>query len=66
MIDKSKLSDKPIPGILEAYFPYGREQGPVPPGIYRVRIVQISEVKPDWGTGVSQKSTTAFPFLDNG
>jgi len=49
MIDKSKLSDKPIPGILEAYFPYGREQGPVPPGIYRVRIAQISEVKPGSG-----------------
>ncbi len=45
MIDKSKLSDKPIPGILGTYFFSVREWEPVPPGIYRVRIVQISEVK---------------------
>ena len=49
MIDKSNLSDEIIPGILEAYFPYGREQGPVPPGIYRVRIAEIREVKPGSG-----------------
>ncbi len=49
MIDKSNLSDKPIPGILGTYFFSVREWEPVPPGIYRVRIVQISEVKPGPG-----------------
>ena len=45
MINKSKLSDKPIKGQLDSYF-FG---GPVPPGTYRVRIFQISEVKPGSG-----------------
>lgn len=45
MIDTSKLSDKPIPGILEAYLSYWRGQRPVPPGIYRVRILDILEVR---------------------
>ncbi len=49
MIDKSKLSDEPIPGILEAYLSYGRGQRPVPPGIYRVRILDILQVKPGSG-----------------
>jgi len=45
MIDKSNLSNEVIPGILEAYLSYGRAWGPVPPGIYRVRILDILEVR---------------------
>ena len=44
MIDKSQLSDEKIEGIEEVYLSYG--QGPVPAGIYRVRIAEILEVKP--------------------
>ncbi len=42
MIDKSKLSDEPIPGILEAYLSYG--QGPVPPGICQTGIEEVRRI----------------------
>ena len=45
MINKKKLSNEVIPGQLEAYLSYGRAWGPVPPGIYRVRILDILEVR---------------------
>ena len=49
MIDKSKLSDKPIPGVLGTY-PFGvREWEPLPPGIYCVRILEILEVRSESG-----------------
>ena len=43
MINKSNLSTEVIPGILEVYLSYGRK--PVPPGIYRVSIAEIREVR---------------------
>jgi len=45
MINKSKLSNEVIKGQLESYLSYGRGQRPVPPGIYRVRILDILEVR---------------------
>ena len=45
MINKRKLSNEPIKGQLEGYLSYGRGQRPVPPGIYRVRILDILEVR---------------------
>ncbi len=43
MINKSNLSNEVIPGILEVYLSYGRK--PVPSGTYRVRILDILEVR---------------------
>ncbi len=49
MIDKSELSNELIKGQLEAYLSYGRGPGPVPPGIYRVRILEILKVSSESG-----------------
>ncbi len=49
MINKRKLSNELIKGTLEAYLSHGRGQGPVPPGIYRVRILDILEVRSESG-----------------
>ena len=45
MIDKSNLSNEIIEGIEEVYLSYGQRRKPVPPGIYRVRITEILEVR---------------------
>ena len=45
MIDKSKLSNEKIEGIQEVYLSYGQRGKPAPPGIYRVRIAEIREVR---------------------
>jgi len=49
MINKSELSNELIKGQLEAYLSYGRGPGPVPPGIYRVRILEILKVSSESG-----------------
>ena len=49
MINKRKLSNEPIKGQLEGYLSYGRGPRPVPPAIYRVRILDILKVKPGSG-----------------
>jgi len=49
MINKSELSNEPIKGQLEAYLSCGRGPRPVPPGIYRVRILEILEVSSESG-----------------
>ena len=45
MIDKSKLSNEKIERIQEVYLSYGQRGKPAPPGIYRVRIAEIREVR---------------------
>ena len=49
MIDKRQLSNELIKGQLEGYLSYERGQRPVPPGISRVRILDILEVRPGSG-----------------
>lgn len=49
MINKRELSNELIKGQLEGYLSHGRGQRPVPPGIYRVRILDIFQVRPGSG-----------------